>query len=201
MLLTLSDVLRPAIAARLCSILLEGEVVATRDAAATVTEGIWSHPLFLLGVQPRSLSQPAFRRYDKGMESSGVVDDAIIGGSRGIRADVGVVVFLSDVSSYDGGELIVDSGYGDESIKECAGYCVIYPGSARHGVARVTRGTRWTAELWVQSLVRDPLQREILYDIGCSLHFLELFGQARDPAEVDRLQKCQRNLLRLWAEP
>jgi PKHD-type hydroxylase len=200
MLLTLNDVLSSEVALRLCSILHESNAAVGDDVAAIVTDALWSHPLFLLATQPRSLSQPAFHRYDEGMESDGAVGDVMIGGSGGIRADVGVIVFLSDQSSYDGGELIVDSGYGDEPIKGQSGDCVLYPASVSHGVARVTHGTRWTAELWVQSLVRTPAQREILYDIGCSLHLVELFGGAKRP-EAARLQKCHRNLLRMWAKP
>jgi PKHD-type hydroxylase len=196
----LSDILSPEVAAQLRSTLQEQDKKElVRAAAAIVTEGLWSHPLFLLGVQPRSLSETVFRRYDEGMESSSIVDDAMIGGSNGIRADVGIIVFLSDLASYDGGELVIDSGYGGEYIKERAGSCVVYPASARHAVTRVLRGTLWTAELWAQSLVRDPRQREILYDIAYSLHLVKLLGQGREQ-DVERLQKCQQNLLRLWAE-
>jgi len=133
------------------------------------------------------------------MESRSIVNDAMIGGGSGIRADIGVIVFLSSPDSYDGGELVLDSGYGGESIKERAGTCVVYPASACQAVGRVLRGTRWTVELWAQSLVRDPGQREILYDIGYSLHLIELFGHAREQ-DTEQLQKCHRNLLRLWAE-
>lgn len=199
MLLTLSDVLNPEAAADICSILLQNKGDGSGNAAATVTNALWSHPLFSLGVQPRALSTPAFRRYDIGMESPVTVDDVMVGGNSGIRADVGIIVFLSDPSNYEGGELVIDSGHGDETIKEPAGHCVIYPASVRHGVARLVRGTQWTAELWAQSLVRDPTQRQILYDIGYSLHLLELFGSAGSP-DVNRLQECHRNLLRRWAE-
>jgi PKHD-type hydroxylase len=198
-LFRLSDVLSPEVAARLCSMSNDANVRTTQDMAATVTQALWSHPLFVLAVHPKRLSQPVFRRYDEGMESGGAVADALNGGNNGIRADVGVIVFLSEPLSYDGGELVLDTGFGDEKIKAGAGECVIYAASARRGVALLTRGTRWTAECCAQSLIRHSAQREILYDIGYSLHLLELFGPTRR-AEVDQLRACQQNLLRLWAE-
>ncbi|WP_437738250.1 hypothetical protein [Sorangium sp. So ce1335] len=137
------------------------------------------------------------------MRANGGVDHAIVGGSGGIRADVGATVFLSDPSSYEGGDLVIDTGYGEELYKGRAGAVVVRPASARHRIARVTRGVRWTAELWAQSLVRNPAQREILHDIGCSLRSMELLGMdgSDGGAAVDRLRACHRNLLRLWSDP
>jgi PKHD-type hydroxylase len=197
MVLVLLDLLNSEAAADLCSRLRQGQEA---EAAALLTQHLGSHPLFLLAVQPHSLSQPDFRRHE---EEAGEVAEALVGvgGSRRIRADVGVTVFLSDPSSYQGGELVLDRGWGDESIKEGAGACVLYPASARRRFARVTQGSPWLAQLWAQSLVRDPARREILYDIGYSLHLLDLFGRGQGAQEVDRLNKCQRNLLRLWTEP
>jgi hypothetical protein len=52
----------------------------------------------------------------------------------------------------------------------------------------------------VQSLVVHAWQREILYDIGYSASVLDVFGAGRSH-ELETLQKCRRNLLRLWARP
>ena len=198
-MVTLSDVLSSEEAAQLCVTLLDGEDQQSRDAAAKVKTAVLSHPLFLLIARPRKLSRPLFRRYDEGMGASTTIHDAIIGERNGIRADLVVVVLLSGLSDFDGGDLVIDTGYGEENIKAPAGHCVIYPASATHGIRKVTRGTQWMAEISVQSLVRDAMRREILYDIACSAHLIELFGQTPNP-DLDRLQKCEQNLLRLWAE-
>jgi PKHD-type hydroxylase len=194
--LTLPDVLSCDDTERLCSALDKGDT-ADHDRSQIVLDGLQNHPLMSLGVQPRVFSAPAFQLHREGMESATRSHDAIVDG---MRTDLGVTVFLSNQSAYEGGELLIDTGFGLERYKEPAGTCVIRPGSASYGIARVTRGARWTAELWAQSSVRDPAQREILYDIGSSLQLLRLFeGDAVE--EVDRLQRCQQTLLRMWSEP
>lgn len=197
MLLVLADVLAPEVVARLRACLDQGQAAD----GSLVTEALLAHPLFLLGVEPRRLGAPCFSRYEQGMASHAEVAEAMPDGRGGIRADAGVTMFLNDRAEYDGGELVVDTGWGEEKLKEKAGACVVFPASARRGVAEVTRGVRWTAECWVQSLVADSSQREILYDIACSASLLDLlFGPGRR-SEVDALQTCHRNLLRLWARP
>jgi PKHD-type hydroxylase len=200
MLLTVMDVLSSEVAGELCTMLDAHDADVPEDASAAVVEAVQSHPLLALGVQPRSISRPSFRRFDEGMDLQDAVDKTIVSDHEPMRADVGISVFLSDPSDYLGGDLLVDIGYGYESYKPPAGGCVVRPTSARYGVAPVIRGHRWTAELWAQSLIRGPAEREILYDIGYSVHLLELFG--RDVStEVDRLRVCQESLLRFWAEP
>jgi PKHD-type hydroxylase len=197
MLLTLRELLSREVVLRVLSSILRDGPRATRDARAIVKKALSSNPLFMLGVRPLNLSEPTFRFHQEGMKSEEAIDDAIIAG---YRADVGIIVFLSELSSYDGGELVVDTGWGEEKVKESAGDCVVYPASARHRMTEVTRGSHWTAELSAQSLIRHPAQREILYDLGYSLHLLELFGGGQTD-NLERLKKCQENLLRLWAEP
>jgi PKHD-type hydroxylase len=58
----------------------------------------------------------------------------------------------------------------------------------------VTRGQRLAAVLWVQSCVRDPLRRSILF---------ELDRAARALADTQcgaRLSRSYWNLLRIWAD-
>lgn len=195
MLLKLEDVLSADGAAQLRAELAEN----ARGFAAknAVVSALQAHPLFTLGARPQRLTEAAVRRLDAdsvaapSVVAAGVID--------GIRADLGVIVMLSDPSSYEGGELTIDIGYGAEKHRLAAGACIAYPASARRGDLPVTGGERYTVELWVQSLVKVPTQREILYDVGCSLHLLELFS-GTDNADVERLRRSQSNLLRLWSE-
>jgi PKHD-type hydroxylase len=184
--------------------LLSPEVVAgladSREVGKILVEALRAHPLFMLGAQPRNFSQPVLSRLDEGTGRGARVNDAIVQGPGAMRADVAVTVFLTDPACYDGGELVIDTGYGDESYKEPAGACLVYPTSARYSVAPVMRGTRLTGELCVQSLIRDPAQRQILYDLGCAFRYFELFAAELSP-DLERLRRCQEGLLRLWAEP
>jgi PKHD-type hydroxylase len=59
----------------------------------------------------------------------------------------------------------------------------------------VTKGARLAAIGWVQSAVRDPARREILYDLE-----LAIPAVTDDTARL-RLRKTLSNLLRMWAEP
>jgi len=200
MILTLSNLLEPEDVASVRANLERAQPSDAAGLHARVHEAVLGDPLFLLGVQPRRMSAPAFARYDAGMSMPPRGAAALPEGPQGLRADAGVVLFLSAADTYDGGALLLDTGWGAESIPGGAGNCVVHPASARRGVAPVTRGTLWVACWWVQSLVPDPRHREILYDLGWSARWLEVFGQG-ETAEALSLWQCHENLLRLWAGP
>ncbi len=71
---------------------------------------------------PRRLSPPLFSRYENGMEYGPHTDDAMRARD-GLRTDLAATLFLSEPTSYDGGELIV-SGH---AVKPQAGDLVLYP--------------------------------------------------------------------------
>jgi PKHD-type hydroxylase len=52
---------------------------------------------------------------------------------------------------------------------------------------------------WAQSQVRDPAQREILYDLERIKRLLA--ERLPAAAETDWAFKAQANLLRMWADP
>lgn len=139
---------------------------------------------------PRRLSQPLFSRYDVGMEYGPHTDDAYRSAEL-LRTDVAVTLFLSDPQSYDGGELIV----GEHAVKPAAGDAVVYPANTVHRVARVTRGCRLAAVFWVQSLVRDEAQRELLLTLD------GITARIENPAVSLALACVKQNLLRMWLEP
>jgi PKHD-type hydroxylase len=116
-----------------------------------------------------------------------------------LRADVRVTVFLSEPESYEGGELWLDTGFGEEPYRQRAGTCLVYPASTRARTTGVTAGAASVGELCVQSRIPESERRQILYDVGCSRRYLELFGGGRD-AEVSKLSTCEEALLRLWSE-
>ena len=139
---------------------------------------------------PRRMSALILSRYDAGMEYGPHTDDAYRPSER-LRTDIAATLFLSDPGSYDGGELVV----GNSAVKPAAGDAVVYPASTIHRVAKVSRGTRLAAVFWVQSLVRDPGQRDILF----ALH--DLMDRLGNPVLALALARIQQNLLRMWLEP
>jgi PKHD-type hydroxylase len=129
------------------------------------------------------------------MQYGSHVDDALMGG---MRTDISFTLFLSDPTSYDGGELIIDSASGEETFKLEAGALVAYPATSLHRVGAVTRGTRLAAIGWARSFVRDPAQRELLFDLDTVRR--QLFAREGKSAAFDLISKSFANLLRMWAE-
>jgi PKHD-type hydroxylase len=174
------------------------DAAGTHAAALAIVDHLTNHPLFELAVQPRSFSDPIFSRYEPGMEYGFHLDAAIMRRTSPVRADVAVTVFLSDPQSYDGGELVIRTSFGEFRYKGNVGDCVVYPASTFHRVNRVAQGIRTVAILWVQSSIRDPAKRHILYDLGCTMQYLDLF--AGENPDADKLRRCYLNLVRCWAE-
>jgi PKHD-type hydroxylase len=156
------------------------------------------HVLFQLAARPRIVRPILFNRYEPGMRYGTHVDDALMGDPP-VRSDLSLTLFLSDPASYDGGELIVESTAGDQAFRLPPGSLVLYPSSSLHRVEPVTRGVRRAAVGWVQSLVRDPARRELLFDLDTARR--SLFDREGATREFGLLSKTVANLLRMWAEP
>ena len=169
-------------------------------AASDITfKALRRHPDFFNAALPASLSPPMMNRYGVGMEYGDHCDAAILGGSAPMRADLSGTVFVSDPSDYDGGELVTDLIPGGHPTKLAAGDLILYPSTTVHHVTPVTRGERIAMIFWVQSMVRDPEQRAMLYSLGHTLNALD--GPLAKTPELTQLYACYYNLVRMWAEP
>ena len=115
-----------------------------------------------------------------------------------IRVDVSFTLFLCDPATYQGGELIVDLGGAEQRFKLPAGALVAYPGTLLHRVAPVTEGVRLAAVGWLQSELRDPAQRQVLFDLDIVRR--SIFGAEGKSRNFDMLSKAHANLLHLWSE-
>src|SRR5262249_54312796 len=108
-------------------------------------------------------------------------------------------LFLTSPAEYDGGELVVQDTYGEQSIKFAAGDMVLYPASSLHRVQPVTRGSRWASFFWVQSMVKDDGARALLYQLDQSI--IKTRAELGDTHEaVLGLTVVFHNLMRRWAE-
>ncbi|OOG22474.1 Fe2+-dependent dioxygenase [Thioalkalivibrio denitrificans] len=160
---------------------------------------LYRHPEFQGAALPSRLSGAFFARYQPGMRYGSHVDDPVMGPEGGrYRTDVSVTVFLGDPGDYDGGELVVETEFGEQAVKLPAGHAVLYPSSSLHRVAPVTRGQRLVAVAWAQSMVRDPARRRILYDLY-RVHE-DLRKQAPEGEATRRTGHVRANLMRMWAE-
>lgn len=157
------------------------------------------HPTYLQAVLPRRIAAPYYARYSAGMRYGDHIDDPIMGsGTDQYRSDVSITVFLNDPADYDGGELVIRSSYGEQSIKLKAGDAILYPSSSLHHINEVTRGERRVAVTWAQSLVRDPGQRELLYQL-CQARE-KLLKERLDCEETAWVSNSYANLVRMWSD-
>lgn len=154
---------------------------------------------FRFAVLPHRVADPIFARYRPGMTYGDHVDDPIMGSSGPrFRSDVSMTLFLNEPDAYEGGELEMRTSFGDQRVKLPAGDAVVYPSSSLHQVAEVTAGERLVALTWIQSYVRDPAQRELLFELNQAREvLLKEAPEAEHTALVDR---SYANLVRMWSD-
>lgn len=167
-----------------------------------ILRALGSNEAFNAAAFPARVFPPLFNRYDEGMGFGAHVDNAIryIAAARQrIRTDISATLFLTDPADYDGGELVIEDSYGEQSVKLAAGDMVIYPSDSLHRVEAITRGSRWASFFWIQSMVRNDADRELLYrmDRSISLVRAEL---GDEHAAVLGLTSTFHNLMRKWVD-
>ena len=164
-------------------------------AQKTIERALLAHPVFVAAARPKSIVVLRINRYEAGMTYGNHVDDALIGG---VRTDLSFTLFLADPASYEGGALVIEDTFGERAVKLPAGELFLYPSTTLHRVELVTAGVRVAAFGWVRSYVRDPAQREILFDLETALRAVH-DRDGKSPL-FDSLAKTRTNLLRMWAE-
>ncbi|MDH3414107.1 MAG: Fe2+-dependent dioxygenase [Gammaproteobacteria bacterium] len=147
---------------------------------------------------PRIICPPLISRYKPGMAYGAHVDDALMGSDRRVRTDLAVTVFLNEQSEYEGGELMISTSMGDIAVKLPRGDGVVYPASTIHRVNPIVSGERIAAVTWVQSHVREPMQRELLADLDLLKNSLNDVNP--NDEKTDIAFKIYSNLLRMWAD-
>jgi PKHD-type hydroxylase len=169
-----------------------------------VLRALARNPVFTTAAAPRRVLPPRFNLYKQGMYYGDHVDNALMGGRLGeaddpVRVDMSFTLFVSAPQDYEGGELIISTGFGRHPFKLPAGHMILYPTYYFHRVAPVTRGERLACVSWLQSMVRDLTQREILLDLAILGQALTSTAPPKD-TDLDLLDKIRKNLLRMWAE-
>jgi len=166
-----------------------------------ILQRLSANNLFMSAALPRKIFPPLFNRYEGGESFGYHVDNAVRvvpGTSERVRTDLSATLFFSDPDTYDGGELVVDDTYGPRSVKLPAGHLVLYPGTSLHKVNPVTRGARISAFFWMQSVVREDSQRNLLLDMDVAIQRLN--QDAAGHPSIVQLTGIYHNLLRRWAD-
>lgn len=173
-----------------------------RELGAIVKNAVLNNPTFFAAALPEHVYPPLFNRYGEGQHFGFHVDNAIRYDrtrepALAVRTDLSATLFLAAPDEYDGGELVIEDTFGTHEVKLPAGHLVLYPGSSLHEVRPVTRGARVACFFWMQSLVRSPGQRRLLFDMDVAIQQLTATGA--DAKALLGLTGVYHNLLRQWA--
>lgn len=176
---------------------------AAENVRSLVLAALQRNAIFQMAAYPKTIRPPLISRYEEGMSYGTHVDNALMGSSNAsrtdlMRTDLSLTLFLNPPDDYDGGELVIEDTLGHHPFKLPAGAMVLYPATTLHRVEPVTRGTRLVAVTWVQSLVRNAGDRELLFELDTARQ--SLFQQHGKTPEFDQITKCHANLLRRWVE-
>jgi len=165
---------------------------------------------FNLTAFPRYMTRPIISRYEIGMFYKGHVDKPVMNfmenkfglmplGQNYVRSDLSMTLFLSDPASYEGGELYFEAPLNTVKVKLDAGSAVVYPTGRRHQVLPVTRGVRYAAIFWIQTLFPVEAHRQAVADA----HHLSRLLKDVAPADSKVRELAEEhffNLARLLAE-
>jgi len=164
-----------------------------------IQDALSNHLSFKSAVLPLRMREVRLSKYSESMYYGRHIDSPIMGSDESrMRSDVSVTVFLSSPKDYAGGELMITTSLGEQGFKLNAGDIIAYPSTSLHRVAPVTSGERRVAIMWIQSLVKDPLQRETLFDMDKIRR--KLIKLAPDSDEIELANKVYTNLVRRWSE-
>jgi PKHD-type hydroxylase len=158
---------------------------------------------FNLTAFPRYMTRPIISRYDVGMFYKGHVDKPVMNfmetksglmplGKNYVRSDLSMTLFLSDPASYDGGELSFEAPFSSVKVKLDAGSAVLYPTGSRHQVLPVTRGVRYAAIFWIQTMFPVEAHRQAVFNAH------QLTRSIKDlPADSKAHELAQENFFNL----
>ena len=162
-----------------------------------VMAALQGHEEFKKYAMPRRILPPVFSRYSPGSYYRRHVDNAFMGPFPIMRSDLSITVFLNNPDEYDGGMLSLETPLGTQEYCLKQGDAVLYPTYYPHAVTDITRGERQVVVTWVESLVRDPLQREIISDLSSLMEWA--VAEKLDQEPLLRIEKTRLNLMRMWA--
>lgn len=171
-----------------------------REVAKLTHERLTSHPQYRILAVPRIVRPMTVNRYDEGMFYGDHLDHPLLAGEPPARGDISTTVFFSAPDEYEGGELVVNSQFGEPQLfKLSAGQAVCYPAGTLHRVNPVTRGSRLAAVTVAESRIQDPARREIFSDLSQLTRWVQ--DSAGGTPQERLANKLYNNLMRLWCKP
>jgi len=152
---------------------------------------------FMDFAMPKHIAPPLLCRYEPGMKYGGHADAALIQlGNARLRSDLSCTVFVTDPSTYEGGELSIEIGNLAIPIKGAAGEAIIYPSTTLHEVVPVRSGQRLVSITFIESYIADEHQRTQVYELN---EIAALEGTSMRWESRVRLDVVRQNLIRMWS--
>ncbi|UUX49442.1 Fe2+-dependent dioxygenase [Nisaea acidiphila] len=168
-----------------------------REMSELVLGAIKANETVAIKGMPRRILSPIFASYMTGNQYGEHIDAALMGPYPGMRTDLSMTIFLNKPDAYEGGDLVLTTDFGEMVYKENPGDAVLYPTHYLHRVNPVTKGRRLAIVTWMESMIPDPHQREIIGDLAETQAILT--SSNVDKKAILMLEKGRLNLLRMWA--
>jgi PKHD-type hydroxylase len=215
MLLQIPNILNEKEIAQICEILKKSSWLENKNNFAKIAQeseelkkisenilkALEQNALFISCAIPNKIFPPIFLKTDEKFQDEPKVDSAIKhlqGSAFRLRSDLNATLFLSDVNSYQGGELIIEDIFGLQKIKLPAGQLIIYPASAVNYISKITKGERLAINFTIESMIRENDKRTILFEIDSAIRALNS-ENPQNPV-IKHLAGTYHNLVRLWAD-
>ena len=170
-----------------------------KNVLAVIQQALYRNTEFFSYSRPLKLVLN-INRYGPGMDFGNHNDAGVTGifPEHVVRTDLAMTLFLAPPDTYDGGELVMVSPYGEVPVKLPAGDAIIYPSAMIHRVEPVTRGVRLGAFAWIQSMVRDEQKRDLLFKMDQLRR--EMAADKAKASYMQGISNAYHNLLRMWVE-
>ena len=88
-----------------------------RELSELVMAALRANEEFNANAFPRRIISPIFSSYKQEQEYKKHVDSALMGPYPGMRTDLSITIFLNDPDAYKGGELVLETPFGEHEYK------------------------------------------------------------------------------------
>ena len=170
---------------------LNRESEVSKKLSLLIKKKILSSPLIKSFALPKIIHGIMFTKSLNNMQYGRHIDNPFMSSG---RADLSFTISLTDKSTYEGGELIIEEMNSEKEFKLNAGEIIVYPSTYLHSVKEIQNGERIVCVGWIESYVKSIEEREYLFDLDAGAKGLLAKNGRSD--ELDLIFKSYSNLLR-----
>ena len=127
-----------------------------RELSQLVLTALKQNSKVAVEAMPRRILSPIFASYTEGQTKDHI--DAALMVRTSECEPISITIFLNGPDA-EGGELVLQTPFGEQIYKQSLGDAVLYPTHYLHRVNPVTKGRRMAIITWMESMIRDPARR------------------------------------------